>query len=117
MVRLPLLITFPVMFKADLLLLKFAPRRVALVFALMVTLPLICVGAFWEPRVMLPPLKVMFLLATTPLPIRESVPSICLSVILLPVAFKVKSFSIEKAVFVEPLVERFRVDPPETLKK
>ena len=45
---------------------------------------------------MLPPLKVMFLLATTPLPIRESVPSICLSVILLPVAFKVKSFSIEK---------------------
>nr|PRL12363.1 hypothetical protein BV117_01704 [Haemophilus influenzae] len=116
-VRLPLLITFPVIFKADLFSAKFAPRRVALVFSLMVTLPRIFVGAFWEPKVILPPLKVMFLRATTPSPIFESVPSICLSVILPSAAFKVKSFFIKKAVFVEPLVERARVDPSETLKK
>nr|PRI80814.1 hypothetical protein BV013_00708 [Haemophilus influenzae]PRI84158.1 hypothetical protein BV014_00943 [Haemophilus influenzae] len=65
-VRLPLLMTFPVMFKADLFSLKFAPRRVALVLLSTVTLPLISVKAFWEPKVILPPVKVMFFLATTP---------------------------------------------------
>nr|PRK45190.1 hypothetical protein BV184_01648 [Haemophilus influenzae] len=64
----------------------------------------------------LPPLKVMFFSATTPLLTLESVPSICLSSILPPVAFKVKLFFIEKAVSVEPAAWRFKVDPSETLK-
>ncbi|PRI62943.1 hypothetical protein BVZ87_01320 [Haemophilus influenzae] len=115
-VRLPLAVTFPFTIKAPLCLSKFALLRVALVPCLTVTLPFISVGAFWEPRVMLPPSKIMFCSATTPFLICESVPSICLICILPPVAFKVKLFFIKKAVFVEPELSRFRVDPSETLK-
>ncbi|PRJ69860.1 hypothetical protein BV135_01569 [Haemophilus influenzae] len=65
-VRLPLAVTFPFTIKAPLWLSKFALLRVALVPCLTVTSPFISVGAFWEPRVMLPPSKIMFCSATTP---------------------------------------------------
>ena len=82
----------------------------------MVILPLISIGFLSAARVILPPSKVMFLLATRLFWRLPSIPATWFNDILPPVAFKVKSLSIVKAVRVEPSLLNLKLDPSEALK-